>query len=1084
MAVVQISRIQIRRGKANSGTGFPQLASGELGWAVDTQQLFIGNGSVAEGAPTTGNTKVITQLDLTGSGNILNLIQHIYKATDPSMITGVSANTPVARYLQDRLDDHVSVKDFGAVGDGVTDDTGAIQRAINELYLNPVNKASGSVPDAVRRRVTLEFPAGTYITSNTLYVPSFATLAGQGQDKSVILYNSALSTSVTPTATSFTAYPVVSAAAVSHNATTGIQGVAQIVVDNASGIIVGMNVIGGNIGSGALVTNVTGTTISLSATNTGTVTGSVQFGTNAINVNSTVGISAGQGVFGTGVSAGTTVSSIVGSQVVLNQALAGGSLASILTFANIFPTISSYSLSTYTTAGTSIGGSVLTLNSTNGLYVGINVSGVGITSGTTITSIGASNNTIVLSTIIPSNTITVTNTTTSSNLVTATGTTNYSGYSIASVGYIGTPSNYNFITLNKTITASAGTPVTTDAITGSTGLAANTTYYVASSVSNSITVTLSATLNGPVISNLTTGTPTGTTSLTIGNSFLVSGLPIVLGTSIGNLIAGNTYYVSTVYSQTTFTVSASLGGTVFALTTASAGGTIMATTGGIPSGETISFGGSTGTAITVSATTGIIPGMSVSGSGISAGTTVTSINGTTIIINNPLSSSPSGSGIFGANAVTLSSSLSVFVGETVSGTGIANGATITSINGTVATLSVNNTAAVTGTLNIAISVSEPIMQFVNDTSTPGFPSILSSSTSTNQPRRINIRYLTLQTINANQAGLQLDACKESNFDQCRIVGNWGGVYNINSAGIVLNAFSSLVTCEFNQFDNVTVTGFSAGIYSQNDISGNRFTNSYYYNLRQGFVLGTTSNGATTGQVYGPRTTIIQNCRFNNIKQQAMIVGLGSGNTISNCRLINVGNNGGGNGTAQYPQVYLTNFGNSADNNYSDRPDDLSTPTTFSAIPYYPEVAGIGTYKSYATRQITLGQASSYASAFRLPVNTTSTGSPVNDIAYEVFYIYRSALNYTRQGVLRITADITNSVIQVSDEYNFAGSDSTPGLIAASTKSSSLDFQAIFLAGDGSVYTSAPQVASMIQVQYVNPLSGDGGAFTFSYSATF
>ena len=46
MAVVQISKIQIRRGKKNSDSGVPQLSSAELAWAVDTQELFIGNGSV------------------------------------------------------------------------------------------------------------------------------------------------------------------------------------------------------------------------------------------------------------------------------------------------------------------------------------------------------------------------------------------------------------------------------------------------------------------------------------------------------------------------------------------------------------------------------------------------------------------------------------------------------------------------------------------------------------------------------------------------------------------------------------------------------------------------------------------------------------------------------------------------------------------------------------------------------------------------------------------------------------------------------------------------------------------------------
>ena len=57
MAIVQISRIQHRRGKA---TDLPQLAAGELGWVVDEQRLYIGSGTVADGAPAVGNTEVIT----------------------------------------------------------------------------------------------------------------------------------------------------------------------------------------------------------------------------------------------------------------------------------------------------------------------------------------------------------------------------------------------------------------------------------------------------------------------------------------------------------------------------------------------------------------------------------------------------------------------------------------------------------------------------------------------------------------------------------------------------------------------------------------------------------------------------------------------------------------------------------------------------------------------------------------------------------------------------------------------------------------------------------------------------------------
>jgi len=57
MAVTQKSKIQIRRGRREN---LPQLSGGELGWAVDTQQLFIGNGTFEEGAASEGNTEIIT----------------------------------------------------------------------------------------------------------------------------------------------------------------------------------------------------------------------------------------------------------------------------------------------------------------------------------------------------------------------------------------------------------------------------------------------------------------------------------------------------------------------------------------------------------------------------------------------------------------------------------------------------------------------------------------------------------------------------------------------------------------------------------------------------------------------------------------------------------------------------------------------------------------------------------------------------------------------------------------------------------------------------------------------------------------
>jgi len=61
MAVVQISQIKHRRGLQSD---LPQLGSAELGWSLDTQKLYIGNGDLSEGSPEVGNTRVLTEKDL------------------------------------------------------------------------------------------------------------------------------------------------------------------------------------------------------------------------------------------------------------------------------------------------------------------------------------------------------------------------------------------------------------------------------------------------------------------------------------------------------------------------------------------------------------------------------------------------------------------------------------------------------------------------------------------------------------------------------------------------------------------------------------------------------------------------------------------------------------------------------------------------------------------------------------------------------------------------------------------------------------------------------------------------------------
>jgi Major tropism determinant N-terminal domain len=61
LAIVQISQITNRKGLAEN---LPQLAGAELGWSTDTRQLFIGNGTLADGAPVIGNTEILTEFSV------------------------------------------------------------------------------------------------------------------------------------------------------------------------------------------------------------------------------------------------------------------------------------------------------------------------------------------------------------------------------------------------------------------------------------------------------------------------------------------------------------------------------------------------------------------------------------------------------------------------------------------------------------------------------------------------------------------------------------------------------------------------------------------------------------------------------------------------------------------------------------------------------------------------------------------------------------------------------------------------------------------------------------------------------------
>lgn len=171
MAIVQVSRITNRKGLQEN---LPQLAGAELGWAVDSRRLYIGNGTLQEGAPVVGNTEILTEFS-----EITVLSNYTYSdiVVGYAAQTGPTPGDPVVRSVQAKLDDMASVRDFGATGDGVTDDTEAINRALYQLYCRESNSQ-------IRR--SLFFPAGTYRITETIVIPTYAKLIGEGANHSII----------------------------------------------------------------------------------------------------------------------------------------------------------------------------------------------------------------------------------------------------------------------------------------------------------------------------------------------------------------------------------------------------------------------------------------------------------------------------------------------------------------------------------------------------------------------------------------------------------------------------------------------------------------------------------------------------------------------------------------------------------------------------------------------------------------------------------------------------------------------------------------------------------------------------------
>ena len=124
---------------------------------------------------TVGATYLITSVgttDFVAIGAAANVTGILFTAT------GVGSGTGTAEYsrtVQSKLREVVSVEDFGAVGDGATDDTAAIQKA-----LDYANAQGGTV---------IHIPSGTYFCTGNLDIYAGTTLFGDGTTNSILTFN-------------------------------------------------------------------------------------------------------------------------------------------------------------------------------------------------------------------------------------------------------------------------------------------------------------------------------------------------------------------------------------------------------------------------------------------------------------------------------------------------------------------------------------------------------------------------------------------------------------------------------------------------------------------------------------------------------------------------------------------------------------------------------------------------------------------------------------------------------------------------------------------------------------------------------
>lgn len=155
-------------------------------------RVAIGDPEPQRLAPAARRANLILGFDALGqpitvapvSGSATDLAINLANNTDPAkgaaLVGFLQAGAgAVGRTMLDKAREVVSVKDFGAVGDGVTDDTAAIQAAIDAVYAGSLQGGS------------LYFPKGNYLVTSSIHQRPRVNFVGDGSRKSQIIWGAA-----------------------------------------------------------------------------------------------------------------------------------------------------------------------------------------------------------------------------------------------------------------------------------------------------------------------------------------------------------------------------------------------------------------------------------------------------------------------------------------------------------------------------------------------------------------------------------------------------------------------------------------------------------------------------------------------------------------------------------------------------------------------------------------------------------------------------------------------------------------------------------------------------------------------------